>query len=68
MSKTPKIAFIHNSLISETKLKVEELIDELELKEVSWTSSAGDDLTGMDTTPVSSGDFSSFANLTELPP
>lgn len=42
MSKTPKIAFIHNSLISETKLKVEELIDELELKEVSWTSSAGD--------------------------
>ena len=42
MSKTPKIAFIHNSLISETKVKVEELIDELELKEVSWTSSAGD--------------------------
>ena len=42
MSNPPQIAFIHNSLISETKLKVEELIDELELEEMSWTSSAGE--------------------------
>ena len=42
MPNNPKIAFIHNSRVPETKLKIEELINQLHLKNMSWTSSAGD--------------------------